>query len=216
MAADTAAWPQCPSCKSKDIIFAEGLVRCLSCSRTGSSDDLRKHKAFRYMAARTSISAREPGNVIQFGPFPQNADSEFGDILKEGIAQLTQQTLFNRYLFQARRHLEEKGCFPPTLIAYAELGHTPQAWTLKTKDLPVEESLTFIRGIASASEAVAILFEADSEGRDYADPEGVAEYARNFSQTNIEHPGVKAQAQLRRALGQEGQGVFRDCLLLRH
>ena len=41
----------------------------------------------------------------------------------------------------------------------------------------------------------AIVFQGDCK-RDYADPEGVAEYARNFSQTNIEHPGVKAYKRL--------------------
>ena len=41
----------------------------------------------------------------------------------------------------------------------------------------------------------AIVFQGDRK-RDYADPEGVAEYARNFSQTNIEHPGVKAYKRL--------------------
>ncbi|HSO09178.1 MAG TPA: aldehyde ferredoxin oxidoreductase N-terminal domain-containing protein, partial [Desulfoprunum sp.] len=41
----------------------------------------------------------------------------------------------------------------------------------------------------------AIVFQGDCK-RDYADPEGVAEYARNFSQTNIDHPGVKAYKRL--------------------
>jgi len=41
----------------------------------------------------------------------------------------------------------------------------------------------------------AIVFQGDCK-REYADPEGVAEYARNFSQTNIEHPGVKAYKRL--------------------
>lgn len=37
----------------------------------------------------------------------------------------------------------------------------------------------------------AIVFQGDRK-RAYADPEGVAEYAKNFSKTNMEHPGVKA------------------------
>lgn len=41
----------------------------------------------------------------------------------------------------------------------------------------------------------AIVFSGDRK-RNYADPEGVAEYARNFSQANMEHPGVKAYKRL--------------------
>ncbi len=37
----------------------------------------------------------------------------------------------------------------------------------------------------------AIVFQGDRK-RVYANPEGVAEYAMNFSKTNMEHPGVKA------------------------
>lgn len=37
----------------------------------------------------------------------------------------------------------------------------------------------------------AVVFQGDRK-RGYADPEGVAAYAREFSQTNLEHPGVKA------------------------
>ncbi|MBB5349712.1 aldehyde ferredoxin oxidoreductase family protein [Desulfoprunum benzoelyticum] len=41
----------------------------------------------------------------------------------------------------------------------------------------------------------AIVFQGDSKRR-YADPEGVAEYAGNFSRTNMENPGVKAYKRL--------------------
>lgn len=41
----------------------------------------------------------------------------------------------------------------------------------------------------------AIVFQGDRK-REYADPEGVAAYAKNFSQTNMEHPGVKAYKRL--------------------
>jgi len=37
----------------------------------------------------------------------------------------------------------------------------------------------------------AMVFQGDRK-REYADPEGVARYAKEFSQKNIEHPGVKA------------------------
>jgi aldehyde:ferredoxin oxidoreductase len=37
----------------------------------------------------------------------------------------------------------------------------------------------------------AVVFQGDRK-RVYADPQGVAEYAKNFSKTNMEHPGVKA------------------------
>lgn len=41
----------------------------------------------------------------------------------------------------------------------------------------------------------AVVFQGDCK-RQYADPEGVAAYAKNFSQTNMEHPGVKAYKRL--------------------
>jgi len=41
----------------------------------------------------------------------------------------------------------------------------------------------------------AIVFQGDSK-RQYADPEGVAEYAGNFFRTNMENPGVKAYKRL--------------------
>ncbi len=41
----------------------------------------------------------------------------------------------------------------------------------------------------------AVVFQGDRK-RQYADPEGVAAYAKNFSQTNMENPGVKAYKRL--------------------
>ncbi|MBU1565755.1 MAG: aldehyde ferredoxin oxidoreductase family protein [Proteobacteria bacterium] len=50
---------------------------------------------------------------------------------------------------------------------------------------------TGVGTVMGAKLVKAVVFQGDRK-RTYADPEGVAEYARNFSSTNMEHPGVKA------------------------
>lgn len=50
---------------------------------------------------------------------------------------------------------------------------------------------TGVGTVMGAKLVKAIVFQGDRK-RAYADPEGVAEYAQNFSKTNMEHPGVKA------------------------
>jgi aldehyde:ferredoxin oxidoreductase len=50
---------------------------------------------------------------------------------------------------------------------------------------------TGLGAVMGAKALKAIVFQGDRK-RSYADPEGVAQYAREFSQTNMEHPGVKA------------------------
>ncbi len=50
---------------------------------------------------------------------------------------------------------------------------------------------TGVGTVLGAKLVKAIVFQGDRK-RVYADPDGVAEYAKNFSKTNMEHPGVKA------------------------
>jgi aldehyde:ferredoxin oxidoreductase len=50
---------------------------------------------------------------------------------------------------------------------------------------------TGVGTVLGAKLVKAIVFQGDRK-RAYADPGGVAEYAKTFSKTNIEHPGVKA------------------------
>jgi aldehyde:ferredoxin oxidoreductase len=50
---------------------------------------------------------------------------------------------------------------------------------------------TGVGAVMGAKLVKAMVFQGNRK-RVYADPDGVAEYAKNFSKTNIEHPGVKA------------------------
>jgi len=50
---------------------------------------------------------------------------------------------------------------------------------------------TGVGTVLGAKLVKAVVFQGDRK-RVYADPDGVAEYAKNFSKTNMEHPGVKA------------------------
>ncbi len=50
---------------------------------------------------------------------------------------------------------------------------------------------TGVGAVLGSKHIKAVVFQGDRK-RQYADKEGIAEYAKNFSKTNMQHPGVKA------------------------
>lgn len=177
---DISSWPACPNCRSRDILTVSRQIKCLNCSHSGPATN--KSVVFRFLEARRAILAGNP-IPLQFGPFPQTVDGEFGDILGQRGMEFFQEGVFAREIFKAHRLWKEKGRFTPTALIIQQHGDAPSVMPLAP---PICDSLDIARRMlfdqAHGSSAVAVFFPSpalpslDFNHPDYLGPKDQQEY----------------------------------------
>ena len=162
-AADPKNWPACPSCRSRDLIILGEQAKCLSCSYSGTKESVSGNSIFVTLAVNKAIiNPKLYNSGIHFGPFPQNAGDEYGDILEERMNQLVQEGLFARYYHQAVGYLKKYNQLPLICIYYEKVGDTPVMLTLKKPpEGGVEQIRRSIIRRGRGCEAIGILFPTD-------------------------------------------------------
>ncbi|OGR19538.1 MAG: aldehyde:ferredoxin oxidoreductase [Desulfobacterales bacterium GWB2_56_26] len=95
----------------------------------------------------------------------------------------------------ARFAQEKEGYRKPGAVVIGPAGENLVRYAIIANDKWRCAGRAGVGTVMGAKRVKAIVFQGDRK-REYADPEGVAAYAKNFSQTNMEHPGVKAYKRL--------------------
>lgn len=91
----------------------------------------------------------------------------------------------------ARFALEQEGYRKPGAVVIGPAGEKLVNFAIIANDKWRCAGRTGVGTVMGAKLVKAMVFQGDRK-RDYADPQGVADYARAFSQENVQHPGVKA------------------------
>lgn len=165
---DPKSWPVCPECKGRDLISMSGTVKCLgNCNWTGRLEDIEEAPMMRFTEVHRMIQALSGENAAQYGPLPQDVDQDFGNVINQRLHELRQETLFDRYLYQAREYKKRHGKLPLVCIIYKRVGTTPTLmynWLTANDD--AESIRKYAQKVCAGAQAVGLLFPADREGAD--------------------------------------------------
>jgi hypothetical protein len=157
---NAAEWPRCPKCGSRDVLAANVRQYCLSCSARSPLADLRGQAGAYALAASLLQHPDQLAPAVQFGPFPQRPDSEFGHILHARRVEALLDGALDPLIDKARQYFQRRREFPSVGLRFKTLLSRPDVVDLSTAGM--DELIERGRESARGADAYADLFLMDS------------------------------------------------------
>ena len=158
--ANPAEWPRCPQCATRDVLVANRRQYCLNCSNRSpigqGQGQLRGRIAPFVLAASLVQGAGLAGPAVQFGPFPQSTDPEFGHILHARRVEAVLDEVLDPLVEKAAAYRARHGAFTRTGLRFPTLFARPEA--VELGDAEMEEVIETGRRHARGADAYADLF----------------------------------------------------------
>ena len=156
--ATPAEWPRCPQCLTRDVLVANRRQYCLNCSHRApiGQGQLRGQVAPFLLVASLLQGDNLSGPAVQFGPFPQSTDPEFGHILHARRVEAVLDEVLDPIVEKARGYYERHGEFARVGLRFSTVFSKPEV--IEIGDAEMEVLVETGRQRARGADAYADLF----------------------------------------------------------